>query len=326
MKKLHLDWHLCHPGSDFREAKRTASARFLGLQVRGQHVKTVAVATEILANLVGVGVAEKRTNRQPCGVPAITFYVERKLPKSRLNRRLMLPRTIAGLTCDVVACGRLRPATGNSPSDRLDPLVPGAQVQVGGAEAGTLGAFVQDSDGDTCLISNCHVLSSDLATAEGQPVYQPGIGFPGSRQVATVKMVVPIRANGRNLVDVGIARLDPGVDHEADIPGVGRIIGTGRPSRVEPVAKFGQATLGTVGQFDSMDADVVVPYDFMTASFANVYVFRPGNFADSGDSGSVVVEPQSGTAVGIVFATSLLLNFAIPIEAVDDALPGLAWL
>jgi hypothetical protein len=64
----------------------------------------------------------------------------------------------------------------------------------------------------------------------------------------------------------------------------------------------------------------------MSASFANVYVFRPGDFADSGDSGSVVIEPRSGIAVGLVFATSSLLNFAIPIEAIDDTLPGLTWL
>src|SRR5947207_12242729 len=102
-KKPHLDWHLCHPRSDFRDAKRTASERFLGLRKRGEQVHPVSIATEILANLVGIGVAEKRTGRQPCGVAAITFYVERKLPKSRLSRRLMLPSKIAGLTCDVVA-------------------------------------------------------------------------------------------------------------------------------------------------------------------------------------------------------------------------------
>jgi hypothetical protein len=208
----------------------------------------------------------------------------------------------------------------------LNPLSPGAQIQVAGAEAGTLGAFVRDADGETCLISNCHVLSSDLATSNSQPVYQPAIGFSGSRQIATVKKIVPISANGRNLVDIGVARLDSGLGVDPKIPGIGGILGTGRPSRPEPVAKFGQATLETAGQFDSIDMDLVIPYDFMSATFTNVYVFRPGGFASCGDSGSVVVEPRTGTGVGLIFATSPLLNFVIPIDAINGVMPGLTWL
>jgi len=288
-------------------------------------VRSVTIAPEILGNLVGIGVSEKRTSRRPCGIAAVTFYVERKLPKSRLTRRLMLPGAIAGMTCDVVACGKVRPAVAGSPSDPLDPLIPGAQVQVTGSKAGTLGAFVRDAAGDICLISNCHVLSPDLASPS-QGVHQPAIGYGGSRQVATVKKVVPISASDSNLVDVGLAKLDSGVQYQSAIPGVGSINGTGLPSRSEPVAKYGQATLETFGQFDSIDADIVVPFDFMTATFANVYAFRPSSFADEGDSGSIVVEKRTGTAVGLLFATSPLLKFAISIEAIDNALSGLTWL
>ena len=326
VKLKELVSRLCGPGSDYRAAKRMTSEKFLGVPVRGRYIKLTKQPLELIANLVGIGVAEKRTNRKSVGLPAITFYVKEKLPKSRLTRRLLLPKTIAGLTCDVVACGAVKPAQGGSPSDPLDPVTPGAQIQVEGAEPGTLGGFVTDADGEECLISNCHVLSADLATGEGASVFQPAFGFPGSRRIATVKTVVSISANGRNRVDVALARMDSGIRTDHPIPGIGAITGTGRPSPGRSVAKYGQTTENTDGQFDSMDTDVVVSFGFSSALFARVYVFRPGSFAGAGDSGSLVVEPGSGTVVGIIFATSALLNFAIPAEAVEDEVGPLTWL
>jgi hypothetical protein len=326
MKKLRksLDWHLCNRKSDYHLAKRTASARFLGIPKRGRRVQSVKIAPELMANLVGVGVAEKRSQRESCGVPAITFYVQRKLPKSRLTRRLLLPRTIDGLACDVVACGGMRPAQGELPFELLDPVTPGAQIQVEGARSGTLGGFVRDADGDLCLVSNCHVLSTDLVTP-GAGVFQPGIEFPGSRRIATVKRVVSISADGVNTVDVALAKLEPGIAHDAAIPDLGPITGIGEPSPAARVRKVGQATLETSGRFDSVDTDVTVDYDILSANFTNICVFRPGSFADDGDSGSFIVEEDTGTLVGLLFATSALLNFAIPISAIDTALPGLTW-
>lgn len=328
MKASELERHLCHERSDYRAAKRAISERYLGIPRRGHKVRTVKIEPEVMANLVGIGVAEKRTDRSPRGVPAITFYVERKLPKSRLTRRLMLPKTLDGLTCDVAACGRVRPAMGGSPSSPLDPLTPGAQIQIPGAAPGTLGAFVRDSDGDICLISNCHVLSLDLANGVGQPVTQPAQGYPGARRIATVKTIVSISADSRNRVDVALAKLDFGINHDPVVPGIGGITGTGVPSRSEPVAKFGQATWFTDGRFDSIDTDLAVSFDFITANFSNIYVFRPANFAGDGDSGSLVMEPTTGIAVGLIFATSPLLNFAIPVDAINEnaELSGLTWL
>jgi hypothetical protein len=230
------------------------------------------------------------------------------------------------MACDVVACGPLRPAVGGSPLDPLNPLSPGAQIQVAGADPGTLGGFAQDASGAVYLVSNCHVLSPDLAT-EGASVFQPAIGSPGSRRIATVAQVIPIHSDGRNRLDIGLARLDPGIDFDPSIPTIGRILGTGIPAKAVPVFKYGQATLDTDGRLDSADADIVVDYPFLSASFSDVYSFRPSGFADDGDSGSAVVD-NAGLLVGFIFATSILLNFVIPVQAITDCpdFVGLTWM
>lgn len=313
--------------SSYHVAKREMSEVLLGVPRRGRKIQMVKRDPAQVANLVGVGVAEKRTERKGCGVPAVTFYVERKLPRSMLTRRLLLPRSIGGLVCDVVACGRISPAAGGPAWTPLDPVVPGAQISIGGLNPGTLGAFVRDTDGEVCFLSNCHVLSRDLATGSDTPVFQPGTSFAGSRQIGTVKRVVPIYADRRNTVDVALARLDGNIHYDPGFSELGGLNGVlPEPQEFDDVVKFGAATGRTRGDLDSIETDLRVPFQFMTATFSRVSVFRPSSFADEGDSGSLVLVRRSVKAVGLVFAVSPLLAFAIPCSAISDALPGIEWL
>ena len=169
------------------------------------------------------------------------------------------------------------------------------------------------------------MLSPDLVTP-GSPVYQPGLKSNGSRRVAVVKTVKRVVTSGKNSVDVALAVLDQGVRMDPRYPGLGPLTGIAEPTEMESVVKFGQASLGTSGFFDSVDTDVTVPFEFMGATFTTVYVFVPGGFAGRGDSGSLIVDPATRKVIGLLFAVAPLRVFAIPMDAVVAALPGIKFL
>jgi hypothetical protein len=310
--------------SNYRRAKRELSQRFLGVPVRGNAIRDVKVAPDILANLVAIGVAEKRSDRVLQDHPAITFYVKEKVPRSMLTRRMTLPRTIDGLTCDVVACGRTRPALGEPPgSTMIDPPGPGAQIQVPGANPGTLGAIIRDGNGNACLISNCHVLSGDLASGVGMPVFQPQLSAIGSREIATVTQVIPLRDQHTNWADVAIARLT--AEASAEIPSVGFLTGVGEPEDGMPVVKYGFRTGLQEAFLESIDTDFQQAYGLRNMRFKEVHVYLGDGFADLGDSGSVIVDATTRQAVGLFFATGQGLHFSIPMSSIARELPDLIW-
>lgn len=324
--KALAKWYVESRHYDYKRAKREISERFLGVPIRGKLIKFPKVANDVTANVVGVGVSNKTTGRMPQGVPSVTFYVREKLPKSRLTRRLLLPKTVEGLLCDVVACGKIVPGNGGLPFQKLDPVTPGAQIQVGTSPPGTLGAFVRDSDNELCLISNCHVLSKNLASGVGEQVFQPGRSMVGSRPIATVKTIIPVSPSRKNSVDVALARLNLGVNQDPVIPGIGQVNGTREPEEDEYVVKYGQASQFKTSYLESVETDVVVDYGFMSATFARLLVYSVPDFAQPGDSGSVVVGEADQMVVGLLCAVSDLKNFVIPIREIEKALGPLTWL
>ena len=313
---------------DYRRAKREQSERCFGLTTRSRKLRDIRIPEELRRNLVAIGVAEKRVHGRHCGCAAITFYVRQKLPSARLPKRLLLPKTLHGLTCDVVQCGINRAAqNGPHPGSFMNPLRPGAQIGVVGGQPGTLGGFVTDSSGAVSLITNCHVVSPDGGDATGTLVYQPAPGTPGSRAIARVSEIIPILAYGVNQADVALARLiDQQIAFDPVIPHIGSVLGSSIGDPLEDVEKFGQRTLHTDGFIDSIDTDFIVEYDGFYALFASGLAIAPGSFLDRGDSGSLVVDVRDNTVVGLVISSAYTRNFAIPIQKVEQELSTFTWL
>ena len=70
------------------------------------------------------------------------------------------------------------------------------------------------------------------------------------------------------------------------------------------VHKFGRTTSYTVGRVDSIDTDVIVEYETGEFTFDNQIIIRETNhtmFSDSGDSGSLILQRGTNTAVGLLF-------------------------
>jgi len=86
------------------------------------------------------------------------------------------------------------------------------------------------------------------------------------------------------------------------------------------VKKFGRTTSETKGRVDGINATINVNYgNGNVAHFVDQIIITPGNFSTGGDSGSLIVVQKgadAGKPVGLLFAGSVLLTVANPIDPV----------
>lgn len=163
-------------------------------------------------NVLGMAYGMREAHGERTDTPALVVYVVRKekarfVPPSRL-----IPRrwTIGGdcVEIDVVETGLFHP---HAFTARERPAPSG--ISIGNANepsAGTLGCVVIDnSDGQTCVLSNNHVLARQNAAALGEVILQPGMFDAGSSpgdNIGTLKRFVTIPTSGGN-VDAAIAAI-----------------------------------------------------------------------------------------------------------------------
>ena len=211
----------------------------------------------------------------------------------------------------------------------IRPLHLGLSIGHAKGGAGTLGAFVSDSKGRDCILSNNHVLALMNEANNGDPIYQPGNPdqwpLMSDDQIAKLSRFAVIVTGQRNLVDAAIAIMKDDADHESnripkgfDFPMEGQMIGEVEDSdsmlellgKDAPVCKIGRTTgytEGTIGAVDLDNVPVRTPIGIVV--FDNVIqVNWPSNskpFSEPGDSGSLVFTKEGPTAIGLHFAGGL---------------------
>ncbi|PKY45755.1 hypothetical protein RhiirA4_517782 [Rhizophagus irregularis] len=131
-------------------------------------------------NLTAISLGWKIVGREYTHKPAIVFYVIRKdiIPIGDD----LLPKTINGIDTDVRE-GFYEP-TGFADSEFCREystrVSSGCSIGICDSRAGTLGAFVRNSNGHIYLLSNCHVLCSDdnrqIKHIVKQPAYIDHVG------------------------------------------------------------------------------------------------------------------------------------------------------
>jgi hypothetical protein len=201
---------------------------------------------------------------------------------------------------------------------------------------GTLGALVQDANGNQYILSNNHVLARTNLAAIGEGIIQPGLidqiptCFKDKTDiVADLSAFIPIlfKTKGTmpsNSVDAAIAQVRAGkVDPTGLIIDIGTLSSdTVAPTLSMPVKKSGRTTGLTHGNITAVNATIDVSFGSgKTARFVNQIVVGTGNFIAGGDSGSLMVEdgvPSPG-AVGLLFAGSSNTAIANPIDDVLNA-------
>jgi hypothetical protein len=329
-----------HSAKDFREAKRDWSQRLLMpaptpvaimatapmARRAGAHAPAARTAAgRRNQNIVGVGIAEKTVDGKPTGVLAVKFFVKTKFPKSSVPARLMLPKNIDGLPVDIEESGAfrafrrktLRGGTADkampNPRERMRPAVPGCSVgfRVAGDQfvvGGTFGALVKTSRA-VYILSNNHVLADENRLKPGAPIYQPALlddGDLDTDKIAELTRFIRMRANGYNRVDAAIARPLKKTLVGKDVLHIGPPRGIATAEIDMMVHKFGRTTSYTAGRVASIETDVTVEYETGDFTFENqiIVVGTGGQFSDSGDSGSIILQRGTNKAVGLLFGGS----------------------
>ncbi|WP_147917850.1 trypsin-like peptidase domain-containing protein [Ruania zhangjianzhongii] len=210
---------------------------------------------------------------------------------------------------------------------RVRPLRPGLSIANANVTAGTLGAFVADSDGTLYALSNWHVLAGSTTAVAGDPILQPGPADGGTSadQVGTLDRVVALDPSAPNIVDAALALLTE-QQEDAGYP-IGAVTSTAPADGGQQVGKIGRTTGITAGRVSAVELDGMrVNYgeDLGDLTFDNQIEVTgdQGAFSAGGDSGSLVYR-EDGVAVGLLFAgsetggpTGTGLTFLNPIDQV----------
>ena len=281
----------------------------LGVSSRG-HTKSLKQKINS-KNVVAVGISEKVSKNKPTGELALTFYVEKKIALKKLRADELIPASFPELVTgeksiptDVVVIGKLRPEINKTKK----PIQPGFSIGHIDISAGTLGAIVTDGK-ENYILSNSHVLARSGKAKKGDAIVYPG-KFDGGKNpadlVATLHNFMPFTAGGSfvNSVDCAIAK--PIAERIADlistIKGIGLPKGVIKPKRGMKVIKVGRTTGKTEGEIKDIHFRFVLEYDEGVGNVGFMDQVLCSRYTDGGDSGSLVIDKQTGKAVGLHFA------------------------
>jgi len=273
-----------------------------------------------LPGVVSVGVGLKQvkgeTQRQLC----FKVTVERKIAKSDIQKKDLIPEEINGFKTDVNESPRV--ITGALDS-KYRPLMGGAQIEPNftselGNLKGTLGCFAKrKSDNKIVLVSNWHVMVErhDVLSGEriGQPTHNGCCSCCACNEIAQV-------TDGRYMtddMDAAIALLNgqgsgaiPEHRFLNEIPGIGILAGAALPLPGETVFKWGITTGLRKGQIVHDNVTLLnVKDDRYGITIERKYNIQiessspTARYSDKGDSGSVSVNEQN-QVVGLNFGSA----------------------
>ena len=209
--------------------------------------------------------------------------------------------------------------------------------RVGGSEyvndccGGTLGALVSDRSSNLFILSNNHVLAESDQARAGDTIVQPALvdlncNPQAGRTVGSLRTVVPLESKQTN-VDAALAAATPAVDGSGAIlqlgPAVNGILtaaapaaGTGEVLTADRlgqlrVVKSGRTTGLTCSTVNTVNLSVQVDYyydcaetkPYYTKTYVNQIGMPGASFADSGDSGALVLDAANAEPVGLFFAS-----------------------
>lgn len=280
-------------------------------------------------NIVALGIAEKVSRERGTGVLALTFYVKKKVPLSELMADEAIPATIPSVLTGIIAVPTDVVVLGDivlQTNFTRTPIQAGNSISHSNATAGTLGAVVTKGKKYFAL-SNSHVLAKNGAAQKGDSVVYPGKSDGGNDpadQLGKLTDFVPFITGAEylNKTDCAIAEILPERHPEivAEIMGKGLPKGTIKPKRGMKVFKVGRTSNYTEAEIKDADLQVSVPYggDLGDIRFINQVLCT--QFTEQGDSGALVIDKESGKAVGLHFCGGSRGSIFNPINFVLAAL------
>jgi hypothetical protein len=242
---------------------------------------------------------------------------------------------------------RIRPDARTS-TRRYRPLVCGIGIQnydlvsrEGTLFSGTLGCFVETSDGRPAFLSALHVLAGDKSPNIGDLIVQaPQSTNPSLDGIARLHSFIPLRLNGHdklspdfsiaNFCDVGLATLLPGVEfvpafppeYQLPLPKVVTDTSLEEFLSADEVWIIGSSSGPKRAHISAVAVVTWISYDNGKAMFRDCLELqsRDGSPLNApGDSGSLVIR-DDGSIVGMTFAGNSKMTLAFRLPAVLDAL------
>lgn len=279
-------------------------------------------------NIVGVGISKKVTEGKELDALCVCFYVVKKRPPSRIPPRYLVPPVLSAndgkaAFTDVKVVGQLVPQA--DPLAKQKPIESAFSVGHVQITAGSLGAIVKKG-AKRYLLSNSHVLANSGKGKPGDKVLYPGPADGGedpANWIATLSEAVPFTKGGAfvNEVDAALAevreerlaQLKYAVS-KAAVP-----FSVGVAERDMVVTKRGRTTGVTKGKIIDTDFRFVLNYDGVgKIGFTRQVLCE--RYTDGGDSGSLVVDAETGKVVGLHFAGANGGSVFNPIQSVIKAL------
>jgi hypothetical protein len=196
---------------------------------------------------------------------------------------------------------------------------------------GTLGALVEDQNSGLFILSNNHVLAESDQARAGDTIVQPALidlncNPQAGRTVGALRYVVPLKSPQTN-ADAALAAATPAVDGTGAIlqlgPSVNGVLTAGAPAagvgetltagllNQLRVVKSGRTTGLTCSTVNTVNLSVQVDYyydcaetqPYYTKTYVNQIGMPGASFADSGDSGALVLDAANSQPVGLLFAS-----------------------
>lgn len=259
-----------------------------------------------------VGVAFAGTQRKS-GPAVLRVYVKKK-PIDAYGRSL--PQVIAGLPVESLEVGEIYGCSiVCAAGDSVGP-------DIGGY--GTLGCIVKEKDksDNKYLLSNAHVLGQP---GEGsKDIFHKEASDSSKTQVASwtkgIKLDSTVGVSNR--MDAAIAKLEKDIKIDPAVREIGELKSVSiKAKEYLGVRKYGCATKDTIGVVTAVDADFTASIKGQSYFFEDQFEITGITgplFADSGDSGSLVVEGPTDRPVGLLFTTGTAQNtaWATPISRI----------
>lgn len=285
-------------------------------------------------NIQGFGIAERITKGKKLSDLALKVYVERKLPKAKVEspvpEKVKLPGVDEPVYTDVEEIGKVALEANTA---RHRPAMPGCGLGHFDVTVGTFGCLVRKKGqpGKLYVLSNSHVLANEGLGQAGDIILQAGAfdgGLKPDDVIGELAEFVPFEFTDDgfpNLVDAAIAA----VKKPAEVTSVVSLIGVPKGistvvRRGMKVRKCGRTTDLTMGEIKDVDYRLPVNYkksaDGTTGRAGMRDQVLCTRFTAGGDSGSAVFN-MDGKIVGLHFAgtpsTSIFNRIGNVLDALD---------
>lgn len=267
-------------------------------------------------NIQGLGIAERITQGRKLDELALKVYVDRKLPKDKVENLVPSKVTVPGLGApietDVEEIGKVELEMNTS---RHRPAMPGCGLGHFDVTVGTFGCLVRkpDEPGVFYVLSNSHVLANEGLGKAGDVVLQAGKhdgGIDPGDILCDLAEFIPFQFTDEgfpNLVDAAIAKVRKNAEITSKVAMIGVPKGISTVvRRGMKVKKCGRTTDLTFGEIKDVDYRLPMTYKMPGGGSGRVGLRDQvlcTRYTAGGDSGSAVFN-TGGKIVGLHFAGS----------------------